>query len=159
MSVDDLIKDPILIKNSKDYDKSNQIRKDIYNKIQKLHKKNKFITALNMRKPKLEKSVRRIYNTNQLTNNCCINYNLYMRLPQKASELLCLLKLRDENRKLGIVATKNMAEISSIMDELTNNDPKEVDAIMSAIQEINSENDLDNTFDKTNQNKCLVKKI
>lgn len=138
-----------------DYDKSNQIRKDIYNKLEKLHKKNKIATVLNMRKPKVEKSIRRIYNTNELMNNCCINYNLYRLLPQKASELLCLLKLRDENKKMGIVSIKNMTEISSLMDEITNNDPKEVEAVMSAIEEIN----LDGDLNKTPQNKSLIKKL
>lgn len=126
-------------KTDQKYNDSKRIQKEVYTKLQKLHRQNKFdnvLQKINIVKRHRDKMiVQQSFDGKVLTNNGWINYNLYRVLPSKVSNLLCLIKSRMNNRQKGIVDVKTTEEISKLIDDISNNDPLEVKAVMSVIKD------------------------
>lgn len=112
--------------NDKLYDKSEFVRGKISSEFQNLIKKDKvkqYLNKFNIRKKIDNKSiVQKNIDGKVIVGEGTIDYNLYMLLPYKISQLIVKLKLQKQNRKKNISDPILTREISIINNELSNYD-------------------------------------
>ena len=120
-----------------DYQTSETYRKQVFDAIKKTKLKTKINEMLDKINPvvryRQKRIVQRAFDGKAFVGGGKINYNLYMVLPRKVSELLVKLQKKKENTQENIIDVALDEEIDGISEEITTFSSEEIKATIQTL--------------------------